>query len=255
MRGGRARVAAFWCAVLVALSGAAFAADDDRGLIGTWSFNAGSAEQVLKLEAAEPSSDSDLSGKLGGVELTGFVAGGEIVLRGDGVVLLGWFGRDADGTPFMAGRQRLSSGGVDRVTGWYAVPAAVALKETPADTPEAAAADAREERVQFFDFAIPDADTQTSQATAGSPPAASPSTARQGDGSFSGTWKAADGLYRIEQEGSRLTVLKPSGETVGGRQTGAGILMVGLRVGCCRGELTAPGVIEWQDGAVWRRSD
>jgi len=258
------RTAAVWCAVWLGLTASVWAAEGDHGLTGLWTVHAGSSEQILHLDAGT-ACGTNLAGTLGEVELSGFVTSGEIVLHGEGVILMGWLGRDAAGELFMAGRRRDSSGEIDRVSGWYAVVVPTQQASEPTDEPVPVDGDEAAAQVQAFDLVVPETTSPvvgdaTAAASAGSSAITGSATgttggAAQWSGTFAGNWQGPDGLYRIEQEGSRITVYRPNGESVGGRQIDIESLMVGLRVGCCRGELSATGVIEWQDGIVWRRAN
>ena len=76
-----------------------------------------------------------------------------------------------------------------------------------------------------------------------------------GAGRLSGHWTAAGGTVEIIQDGKNLTVILADGSSYAGRMTGEESFIVGLRKGCCNGELDGPDVISWSDGARWRRSD
>lgn len=257
-------LAAVIAVCLGALSGGGTAAAEGA-IDGRWTVIAGSVSEELNVATVEDDGAEWLEARIGDRILEGFIEGNRIVLRGGGLVLTGWVGYDTQGRIFLAGHRRETTAGGARETGWIAArrPAAPAGDETAPEKAEneqavveqfAGTVDTAAEQahpVQIFDLDLDEitspAPSPTRQAPA--PQAASDQTI------FSGEWSGPDGVYVVQQDGRRLTVHRPNGEIVQGRQTGDAALVVGFRVGCCRGELQPAGTIEWQDGAIWRRPD
>lgn len=174
--------------------------------------------------------DGSATADLVGLQLEGFADGSRLVLRrtedGHAELWIGWWTPGRDGMAgFLAGTRTTTRGKIESTTGWYALERAGVGHESAKTVP-----------------------------APGDPPspAAQPDL---GKGPLAGRWQGAEGIYVVAQDGPRLRVSTPDGREVGGRQTAEAALVIGLRLGCCRGELEAPGVIRWQDGAVWRLAE
>jgi hypothetical protein len=272
--------AVFGVALCCLTCGMAAAAQGD--LDGQWIVIADSDSEELRMGTVEDSGQGELEARIGDRIFVGFIEGNHIVLRGDGVVLTGWVGRDATGGIFLAGRRRETTASGVLETGWFAtrrptIPvegvttnrvvdtAASSATVAAATVDDAEATDTATQAgaevigptaestppVQQFDLDLDQIESSSSS------PSGQPTTseAESDQTIFTGEWSGSDGVYLIQQDGRKLTVRKPSGEIVQGRQTGDAALMVGFRVGCCRGELQPAGTIEWQDGAIWSRQN
>lgn len=272
--------AIFVVALCCLTCGTAAAAQGD--LDGQWIVIADSDFGELRMTTVEDSGQGELEARIGDRVFVGFIEGNHIVLRGDGVVLTGWVGRDATGEIFLAGSRRETTASGALETGWFATRrpttqvedvtadrvvdtaassatiAAATIADTEAtDTATSAGAETIEPTaestppVQQFNL-----DLDQIESSPSSPSGQSTTSEAESDQTiFTGEWSGSDGVYLIQQDGRKVTVRKPSGEFVQGRQTGDAALVVGFRVGCCRGELQPAGTIEWQDGAIWRRHD
>jgi len=208
--------------------------------------------QELRLELTVDGAGK-VTGTLGQESVEGFLAGDRLVVTrpaADGMeIWSGLRGAGPDGAAFLAGT-------VDRdgeLRPWYGVPdhgtasvdpasRTVVMQTEPPVPAEVSPAPVRTP----LPIAAP------------SPPAAEersekPSTG--GDLTLDGPWSTPTGTATIRQDGRRLEVVDAAGGVTDGRMTGETTFVVGLRVGCCRGELTGPGMIRWEDGTVWLRVD
>ncbi len=71
--------------------------------------------------------------------------------------------------------------------------------------------------------------------------------------SLDGRWSTPRGVATIAVDGSRISATLADGRTVSGRMTGPASLVLGLGLGCCKGDLEGPDQISWSDGTVWYR--
>ena len=227
---------------------------------GDWpaSWRAVADGRALTMEIAVEAS-GEVHGTLDGAPVDGLVAGDRLLLtRTDAGRTEVWSalrGTAPGGESFLSGT--VDSGGV--VSPWYALPTAGAAEAVPIEpapqrfpapepTPDPAA-----EAVATPLLRTPTvAPTRTPVAV---PERRPPVPDRQDQLSLGGRWSTPTGEVTIFQEGSRLEVVDPSGEAKSGRMTGETSFVVGLRVGCCRGELTGPGMIRWEDDTVWVRAE
>jgi len=208
--------------------------------------------QELRLELTVDAAGK-VTGTLGPEPVEGFLAGDRLVVTrraADGMeVWSGLRGAGPDGSAFLAGT-------VDRdgeLRPWYGVPDHGTASVDPASRSVVAPPE-------------PPVPAEPSPAPVRSPlPTAAPSPPAAegrsekpptvGDLTLDGPWSTPTGTVTIRQDGRRLEVIDAAGGVSGGRMTGETTFVVGLRVGCCRGELTGPGMIRWEDGTVWLRAD
>jgi hypothetical protein len=196
--------------------------------------------------------DGRASADLAGLRLEGFADGSRVVLRHadeeHAELWTGWWSPGRDGMPgFLAGTRITTRGKTEWTTGWYALEVGAPGPES-AKAPPVAPPDPRDPASVPT---APPASLDPRPARVALPPAV-PARTDLGEGPLAGRWHAAEGVYVMAQDGPRLRVTTPDGREVEGRQTADAALVIGLRLGCCRGELETPGVIRWQDGAVWR---
>jgi hypothetical protein len=165
-----------------------------------------------------------VTGQLFEVPVDGFISGRHLVIRRDAgqrtEVWEGWLsGAGTRSSPIVAGTISFDENGVSQVYPWYGT-----LEVTEAVvTPESADP---------------------------APTATAPL------GPLSGTWVSLTGeRMEIGQDDKRLTVTMPDGSSHSGRVTGDSSLVVGLRKGCCSGNLESPDIIVWSDGTRWERTD
>jgi hypothetical protein len=198
-----------------------------------------------------------VSGTLEGRTVTGFLAGRRIVLHraleDRTEVWDGWLPENV-GSPgaFLAGGVTVNG----RVLPWYALPEAGApaaqsadrgvapapapVPATPADRPPPASASSGPGLVPAPGATVA--------------PTALPADPGWGAWNLSGTWTTAAGRADVSQKGKTLLVVLADGTGHSGRFTATDTIVVGLRKGCCKGKIKGPGVIEWSDGAVWKRA-
>jgi hypothetical protein len=221
------------------------AAEDD----GVWLIegNVG-ADSALRLVIAD---DGSARASLAGRTFAGAATGQRLTLIGDTPegpeVWIAWFGEREGGPAHLSGVIHRSDGSS---TGWYAirkatlVPAAAPPSSPPPLAPSLPNPEPPPDR--------PSSQTEPSQGDF-APAERDPPPAKPEDTSLEGRWQGPFGTFTIVRDGSRLTVTGSDGATANGRITGPETLVVGLRPGCCKGAMTMPGMIVWQDDTVWRR--
>lgn len=210
----------------------AFADPPDSGVWPTrWQVNANGVEGVMEFSIRD---DGSLTGSLLDENVEGYVAGRHLfVLRTDADRAEVWEGWLGQGTKLIvAGTISVNQAGQTLIYPWFATPDEATVPSPPASpTPPPAV--------------VP-------------PPAATPSPVAPppSDGSLSGAWATANGeRIEIVQTGNVLSVTRSDGSSHSGRMTGSDAFVVGLGKGCCSGKLDGPNVIEWSDGARWRRTN
>lgn len=219
---------------------------------GTWTVVAEGRE--LRLELAVDDAGR-ASGSLGGSPVEGFAVGSRLVMTctagGRVEVWSGLRGAGPEGVPFLAGT-------VDRdgeLIPWYGVPE---NRSPPADAAPPTVL-ARELQPTPVPAAPTPAPARVPPPTAApSPPAEvdrPEELATVGGLTLEGRWSTPTGEVAIRQDGRRLEVVGAAGGVKSGRMTGETTFVVGMRIGCCRGELTGPGMIRWEDGTVWLRAE
>jgi hypothetical protein len=201
-----------------------------------WNVNGNGATGHLEFSIRD---DGSLEGRLLGQSIEGYVSGRHLFMRrvidDRTEVWEGWLGRPGprrspDGeasSNLIAGTISVDEAGRTLVYPWFATPDSGSPTSSPAESPIIVAP----------------------------APTAAAGSEKPDGGPLSGFWSAAEGRVEIIQDGNRLTVILPDAAERSGRMTGVDTLVVGLRKGCCNGNLDGPDVIIWSDGARWRRTD
>jgi hypothetical protein len=210
-----------------------------------WQVNGNGITGVLEFEFRE---DGSLIGRLLDEYVEGYVSGRRLVIRRSTddreEVWEGWLGEPRLGAAragnsgsnlIVAGTISVDEAGQTRVYPWFGTPEGAS--SAPASSPSPASSPASSSSPT---------PRPAAEALATMPPPA--------DGPLSGTWTSVTGeRLEIAQDGNRLTVTRSDGSSHSGRMTGSSTLVVGLRTGCCNGELDGPNAIVWSDGVRWHR--
>lgn len=202
-------------------------------------------------------SDGSVHATLADIQLAGALTGDQLTLHATTPngpeVWMGWPAVEGGDPIHLAGVVHRPDG---TARGWYAVRpdrAKAAAGTRPASVPLPATVTAAEPRPETEQEPEPAPATQPTPQVAPAPqPTPRQATTTVGTG-FEGLWQGAFATYTIARDGSSLTVTGSDGTTANGRVTGPQTLVVGLRKGCCKGAVTKPGMIVWQDDTVWRR--
>jgi len=187
-----------------------------------WQVNGNGVTGVLELSIRE---DGSLIGRLMDEYVEGYVSGRHLFIRrtaeNRAEIWEGWLGTES--SLIVAGTISVEEAGRTVVYPW---------------------------------FGRPDVATQAASAPAPATEETLAAPSRPPGGPLSGTWESTTGgEAEIVQDGKNLTVTLADGSPHSGRMTGDSTLVVGLRKGCCNGELEGPDVIVWSDGARWQRAD
>jgi len=281
----RAAAGMCWLFLVLLCSPALASPSEAVDLAARWRVQADGWSGTLELQV-EPS--GRVYGTLQGRTVTGFVAGRRFVFRRtighQTEVWDGWLPEDPGSSSlFIAGTVTVGGRDGGRVRPWYGVPepgpragdspgksAAVRAAPEPekSATPEPARVSATSAPVPAGD-APPPADVPTrgaavpsgedvpppTEASAKDPGVIRPQASGPSGWDLSGIWITSDGRSEIFQQGRRLSIVLPDGTRHAGRFTGPDVVVVGLRKGCCKGDLQGPNMIQWSDGAVWQRAD
>ena len=202
-----------------------------------WQVNADGVEGILEFSIRD---DGSLIGRLLDAEFEGYVAGRHLFLHRTGAerveVWEGWVGQGDK--PIVAGTISVETAGETVISPWFGMPA-----EASSPSPTSPV--------------VPPPVAEPPSAAAPTPAAVPPPVPPPpSDGSLSGTWATAGGeRIEIVQTGNVLSVTRSDGSSHSGRITGSSTFVVGLGKGCCSGTLDGPNVIEWSDGARWRRTN
>jgi len=257
----RIAAGACWLSLILLFSPVPASASQETDLPARWQVQADGWSGTLVL-SIDPS--GTISGTLQDRAVTGFLAGRRLVLHratGDRTeVWDGWLPEASSSAGlFLAGSVTLGGPDGSRIHPWYAVPetdAAPAVAQEPA-------ADAGDpvpapEPAPLVTTGVAAAATEAPPAaepTAKAPEAdRSPSSEPEPEG-LSGIWLDYDNRIEIIQKGQNLSVLMPDGTRHEGRYTASDTFVVGLRRGCCKGQLERPDRIRWSDGTIWTRTD
>jgi hypothetical protein len=240
-----------------------------------WQVNANGVTGVLEFTIEE---DGSLIGRLLDGYVEGYVSGRHLFVRRTSTdraeVWEGWLGKPRPGEAMLesslilAGTISVDEAGKTVVYPWFgrpetealisavpppATPSVSPLPSSPPPPPASTAEIAPTAEIAEEPRIEPEPEPIVVEQTP--PPAPAPAKAPS-DGPLSGTWKTTTGgPARILQDGKKLTVTLADGSLHSGRLTGASTLVVGLRTGCCNGEVESPDVIVWSDGSRWQRAD
>jgi hypothetical protein len=244
-------------ALLLALWAVTLPAAD---LDGVWLLHDGRDDGAELTLTVDPAGTADAT--VAGIALSGALTGNQLTLHGTTPagpeVWMAWVGLAGGQPAYLSGVIHLADG---TTQGWYAV-----RTDEPAPGSGARVAPAAESRVAPVPLptALPVAEPHVATMAAPeptpvalAPPVATPRTTTApptaSDSGFEGLWRGPFHTYTIVRDGSSLTITGSDGSTANGRVTGPQTLVAGLRPGCCRGAVTTPDMIVWQDDSVWRR--
>lgn len=200
------------------------------------------------------SGDGSVEATLLGAPAHGLLAGRHLVLRrhagGRDELWDGWLSdSESSGPKMVAGTVTVTDGKSVTVLPWFGQ----APGEQTVAPAEPVAAGARPVEASPVESASTSSAPRLLPDSVG---AASPRTNPSGSAtpwSLAGRWSTPRGVATVNVDGSRLSVTLPDGRSVSGRLTGPASLVLGLGVGCCKGDLEGPDQISWSDGTVWYR--